>query len=130
MKRKDEDTLQGVPAKSQNDRIRELRSNISDLGYEIDSRKTGIAAAMGGGVFLLLLAAGAFYDLASGNTSIWDVIGATRDLIRLIAILLAAGGIGLLAWGVVRHRSRNVEAEETLAKMQLEYEELSERETK
>jgi hypothetical protein len=130
MKSKGEDTLRAVPAKPQSDRLRKLGSEIRDLGYEIDSRKTGVAAAMGGGVFLLLLATGAFYDLASGNTSIWNIIGATRDVVWIIAVLLAAAGGGLLAWGVVRHRRRDAEAEEALARMQLEYEELRDREAK
>jgi len=129
MKSEREETLKAVPAQTQNDRIRELRSHISNLGYEIDSRKTGVAAAMGGGVFLLLLAAGAFYDLASRNTSIWDIIGASREVIWVIAILLGVAGGGLIAWGVARHLWRDSGAEEQLAKMQIEYEELRDRET-
>src|SRR5262245_57867454 len=104
MKSEGEPTVQATPA---SDRIRELRSDIRDLGYEIDSRKAAIAAAMGGGVFLLLLAAGAFYDLVSGNTSIWNIVGASRNVIWLVAGLLAAAGAGLLALGVVRHRLRD-----------------------
>src|SRR5262249_16627590 len=104
MKSKGEQTPRAAPTQSQNDRIRDLGSDIRDLGHEIDSRKAGIAAAMGGGVFLLLLAVGAFYDLASGNTSIWNVIGASRDAVWLVAIVLVIAGAGLLAWGVMRHR--------------------------
>src|SRR5438876_1092041 len=36
--------------------LEEMRSDISDLGYQVDSYKTKTAAALGGGVFLLLLA--------------------------------------------------------------------------
>ncbi|HEY7545990.1 MAG TPA: hypothetical protein VID27_13950, partial [Blastocatellia bacterium] len=74
-------------------RIKQLRLKIDELGFEIDAYKNKTAAAMGGGIFLLLLASGALYDLAIGNASIQLALGLTRDQFYLLAFALAASSI-------------------------------------
>lgn len=99
----------------------ELRSQISDLGYEVDLYKTGIAASMGGGIFLLLLAAGAGYDLITGRESIWSPIGVTHDLLMFIAWALGVAGVVLLIQGFARQRRRDRDRENRLAELERRY---------
>jgi len=82
----------GEPGPPTDAELQSLRSQISDLGYQIDSYKTKKAAAFGLGVFLLLLAIGAVYDLVTGNSGVWMMLGVTRDSLNWIA-----GGLGVLS---------------------------------
>ncbi|HEX8090458.1 MAG TPA: hypothetical protein VF762_16485 [Blastocatellia bacterium] len=105
----------------------EVRSQISDLGYELDLHKAGIAASMGGGLFLLLLAAGAGYDLMTGKAGVWSPVGVTQDLLLFIAWGLGGAGAVLLARGVVRQRGRDRNREALLAELEQQYSRLLDR---
>jgi hypothetical protein len=119
----------GAPAESNSidKQLIELRSQISDIGYEIDLYKSGIAASMGGGLFLLLLAAGAGYDIITGKAGIWSSVGVTRDLLLFIAWGLGAAGAVLVIQGIVRQRRRDREREARLAELELQYSRLLDR---
>jgi len=82
----------GEPGPPTDAELQSLRSQISDLGYQIDSYKTKKAAAFGLGVFLLLLAIGAAYDLVTGNSGVWMMLGVSRDSLKWIA-----GGLGVVS---------------------------------
>jgi hypothetical protein len=105
----------------------ELRSRISDLGYEVDLYKAGIASSMGGGLFLLLLAAGAGYDLITGKAGIWSPLGVTNDLLLFIAWGLGAVGAALLIRGIARQRHRDRERDAQLAELERQYARLLDR---
>ncbi len=77
---------------SRDAQLKNLRSSISDLGYQVDSHKTKTAAALGAGVFLLFLAAGAAYDLIAGKGGVWLFLGVTRETLVWIT-----GGLGVTA---------------------------------
>ena len=106
--------------------LKTLRSSIGDLGHQVDSRKTATAAALGGGVFLLILAIGAAYDLIAHRGGAWLMLGVTRETLSWIAGTLGVGGIVLLALGLVRVRMRDSYPDTRLEKMEQEYEELLE----
>ncbi|MEW6208987.1 MAG: hypothetical protein AB1631_11515 [Acidobacteriota bacterium] len=108
-------------------RIKQLRRKIDDLGYEIDAYKNRTAAAMGGGLFLLLLAAGALYDIATGNASIQFALGIGRDQFYMLAAALAASSIALIATGIVRERKRDRAREEKLDEFERELADMIER---
>lgn len=108
-------------------RIKQLRLKIDDLGYEIDAYKSRTAAAMGGGLFLLLLAAGALYDLVTGNASIQFAIGMTRYQFYLLAFALAASSIALVATGIVRQGKRDRSREAKLDELERELADMLER---
>src|SRR5581483_979813 len=106
----------------------ELRGRISDMGYEIDSAKATSGMLMGGGVFLLLLALLAAYDLLNGKASIYAPLGVKRAMLQWIAL---GGGIAgaaamVKAW-LGRGRSHAREAE--LAALSEEYARLKENQT-
>jgi len=103
-----------------------LRSSISDLGHDIDLYKAKTGAALGGGVFLLLLAAGAAYDLISGNGKAWLALGIARQ--TLISILVGLAGVAtiLLGLALVRLKRRDTGLEIKLERMEQEYAELLE----
>ena len=84
--------ISGEPGPPPDAELQSLRSQISDLGYQIDSYKTKKAAAFGLGVFLLLLAIGAVYDLVTGNSGVWMMLGISRDGLNWIA-----GGLGVVS---------------------------------
>jgi hypothetical protein len=108
-------------------RIKQLRLKIDELGFEIDAYKNKTAAAMGGGIFLLLLASGALYDLAIGNASIQLALGLTRDQFYLLAFALAASSIALLLAGVIRQQKRDRVREAKLDELERELAALLER---
>jgi len=80
-------------AESIDTQLTNLRSSISDLAHQIDLYKTKTGAALGGGVFLLLLAAGAYYDLIAGKAAAWSMIGLTHQTLLSIATGLVVGAI-------------------------------------
>jgi hypothetical protein len=114
---------EGAPTESSliDKQLMELRSQISDLGYEVDLYKAGIAASMGGGIFLLLLAAGAGYDIVTGKEGIWSSLGVTRNLLLFIAWGLGAAGAVLLVQGFLTQRRRDTEREARLAELEHQY---------
>ena len=107
--------------------LEKMRSRISDLGYQVDSYKTKTAAALGGGVFLLLLAAGAAYDLVAGKVGMWLTLGATRETLVWITSGLGAGATILLVFGFRRVRRSEISTKARLEQMEQEYADLLER---
>ena len=101
-----------------------LRSSISDLAHQIDLYKTKTGAALGGGVFMLLLAAGASYDLFVGKSATWSMIGMTHQTLTSIATGLVVGAILLLAIGLLRAKRRDPGLDIKLDQMEQEYSEL------
>jgi hypothetical protein len=107
--------------------LKKMRSTISDLGYQVDSYKTKTAAALGGGVFLLLLAAGAVYDLVAGKVGMWLTLGATRETLVWITSGLGAGATILLVFGFRRVQRSEISAKAKLEELEQEYADLLER---
>jgi len=107
--------------------LKKMRLSISDLGYQVDCYKTKTAAALGGGVFLLLLAAGAVYDLVAGKVGMWLTLGATRETLVWITSGLGAGATILLVFGFRRVRRSEISAKAKLEKIEQEYADLLER---
>jgi hypothetical protein len=107
--------------------LKKMRSSISDLGYQVDSYKTKTAAALGGGVFLLLLAAGAVYDLVAGKVGMWLTLGATRETLVWITSGLGAGATILLVFGFRRVQRSEISAKARLEELEQEYADLLER---
>ncbi|MEK6320102.1 MAG: hypothetical protein AABN33_00320 [Acidobacteriota bacterium] len=107
--------------------LKNLRSSISDLGHQVDSYKTKTAAALGGGVFLLFLAAGAAYDLVVHKSGSWLMLGVTRETLIWIACGLGGGAIVLLLFALVRVRRRDSNLDVRLDQMEQEYAEMLER---
>lgn len=107
--------------------LKNLRSNISDLGYQVDSYKTKTAAALGAGVFMLFLAAGAAYDLVAGKVGVWLILGVTRETLVWIASGLAVGATILLMLGFRWVRLSDAGIRAKLDLMEREYAELLER---
>jgi hypothetical protein len=98
-----------------------LRASISDLAHEIDVNKTKTGAAIGGGVFTLLLAVGADYDLMAGKAAAWSMVGISRENLTLIAIALTVIGLSLLSIGIVRIRRRDTALDTRLDQMEQDY---------
>ena len=117
----DPDTAESVDA-----HLVTLRSSISDLGHDIDLYKAKTGAALGGGVFLLLLAAGAAYDLITSNSTAWLALGITRQTLTSILVGLAGVAIILLGLALVRLTRRDTSLEIKLDRMEQEYAELLE----
>jgi hypothetical protein len=106
-------------------RLVELRGRISDIGYEIDAAKAASGMFMGGGVFLLLLALLAAYDLLNGKAGIYAQFGITRETLKWVAWLGAGVGAAAILRAVLRRgRDRSREAE--LAQLEEEYARLQE----
>lgn len=106
--------------------LEKLRSSISDLGHQVDSYKTKTAAALGGGVFLLLLAAGAAYDLLAQRSASWLMLGVTRGTLAWIAYGLGSCAIILVVLALVRIRRRDITLDVRLDQMEQEYAEMLE----
>jgi len=108
-------------------RLVQLRSNISDLGHAIDLYKAKTGAALGAGVFLLLLAAGAAYDLITDTGKAWLALGIARDTLVLIAVGFALAALILLGFALVRVKRRDADLDKQLDEMEQEYADLLER---
>ena len=106
--------------------LEKLRSSINDLGHQVDSYKTKTAAALGGGVFLLLLAAGAAYDLLAQKSASWLMLGVSRATLTWIAYGLGSCAIILVSLALVRIRRRDVTLDVRLDQMEQEYSEMVE----
>jgi hypothetical protein len=107
--------------------LRNLRSSISDLGYEIDSFKAKTAAALGLGVFLLLLSAGAAYDLISAKQLVWQMLGVSREALTWITGVVGCTAIALLVYGFLLTKGADTGARARLDQMEEQYAELVER---
>jgi hypothetical protein len=107
--------------------LRNLRSSINDLGYEVDSYKTTTAAALGTGVFILFLSAGAAYDLVAGRGGVWSYLGVNRQTLVWIAVGLGIGALILLSIGFRRVKLSDNGRRARLDLMEREYAELLER---
>ncbi len=107
--------------------LRNLRSNISDLGYEVDSFKAKSAAALGLGVFLLLLSAGAAYDLISAKQLVWQMLGVSREALTWTTVVVGSAAVGLLVYGLFLMKGADSDARARLEQMEEEYAELVER---
>jgi hypothetical protein len=107
-------------------RLVQLRSNISDLGHAIDLYKAKTGAALGAGVFLLLLAAGAAYDLIADKGKAWLALGIARDTLALIAVGLAVAALIFLGIALVRMKRRDTGLDTQLDEMEREYADLLE----
>jgi hypothetical protein len=101
--------------------LTELRSQISDLGFELDTHKAGTAASMGGGVFLVLLAVIVGCDMFAGKGGIWSPLGITQDALLFITWGLGIAGVALLAQGYLRQSRRDRKPEARLAELQKQY---------
>jgi hypothetical protein len=111
-------------AESVDAQLASLRSDISDLAHEIDVNKTKTGAALGAGVFTLLLAAGAVYDVTEGKSAAWSMVGVTHQTLTLLAVALAIVGLVLLSIGLLRRRNRDTSLDIKLEQMEQEYAEL------
>ena len=108
-------------------RLKELRTRISDAGQAIDEHKAGTGMAMGGGVFLGLLALGAGYDLIFGKAGIWLSIGLSRSMLTWLAYGFGGASVTLLLTGWLRQRSSALAREATLGDLELEFARLLDR---
>lgn len=107
--------------------LKEMRSRISDLGHEIDSRKAVVARSMGGAVFLLMLAGGATYDLITRNAALSLALGVTRETLTRIALGCGVAGLALVAHAFARSRLSDQSRDAELARLEQEYADLLER---
>ena len=121
--------ISGEPGPPPDAELQSLRSQITDLGYQIDSYKTKKAAAFGLGVFLLLLAIGAVYDLVTGNSGVWMMVGVTRDSLNWIAGGLGVVSLTLLGIGATMILRADKNLASKLDEAEREYAELIERTT-
>lgn len=101
--------------------LRDLRARISDLAHEVDAYRAKTAAALGGGVFLLLLALGAGYDIFMGKAGLWASLGIAQESLYRVAGGLAIASLTLLALAVFRERRRDREREAQLERMEQEF---------
>ena len=114
-------------AEDDQDRRSSLESRIKELGAEADSYKAGSAAAFGGAVFLLLIAAGAAYDIITRKASLWRAVGVSREGLHWLAGLFVVAGAALLGLGIVRTRRGDPARDETLARLEEELANLREK---
>jgi hypothetical protein len=78
-------------------------------------------------VFLMLLAAGAGYDLLTSNGGVWLSVGLDHQQLVWLSGTLAVVALVLLVTGFVRLRRRDDEAQSRLDQMERQYSELLER---
>jgi hypothetical protein len=111
-----------VPGEAeQQKRLAEVRSQISDIGYEIDAGKAVMALTVGGGTFLALLGLLAAYDFLSGRAGIYAPLGITRDTLKWIAIAGCVLGAAALSQALMRRKVRDRNREAELARLEDEY---------
>jgi hypothetical protein len=108
-------------------RIRDLRSQISDLAIDVDSHKANIARCAGGGVFLFALAALATYDLFTGKSGLWLSIGVTHKNLLWLTLGLGAGSISAFICALVLEKKRDTVRENQVAELGKELEQLLKR---
>ena len=118
----DPDNVESLDAK-----IKNLRSDISDLGYQVDSFKIKTASALGAGVFLSFLAALTAYDLAAGKGEVWIILGISREALVWVAVGLGVAAVILLMAGLRRVKLADPGIRARLDSMEREYADLLER---
>lgn len=123
----EKDTPSTTEAVEIDQRLNETRSRISDLGHEIDARKAAVARSMGGAVFLLMLAAGATYDLVTHNSALSIALGVTGETLLRIALCCGLAGFALMAHAIVRSRFRDRLQDVELAELEEAYADLVDR---
>ena len=104
-----------------------LKSRITEIGAEVDSYKARGAAALGGAVFALLMAAGAAYDIVAKKSSLWRTVGLSREGLHWLAGLFAIAGVAMLVIGVARTRRRDLARDAKLAELEEEMADLSDK---
>lgn len=108
-------------------RLSTLRSGISDLGSQVDSYKTKTAASLGGGVFLLFLAALTAYDVISGKGGVWfAALGIDGGTLGWLTVGLGIVSTVLLIFGFSRVKKSDDSLKTQLEAMEREYAELLE----
>lgn len=107
--------------------LNETRSRIRDLGHEFDARKAAVARSMGGAVFLLMLSAGAAYDLVTHNAALSIGLGVTRETLFRMALGCGLGGLALIGHAIVRSRFGDQSLDAELAKLEHVYADLLDR---
>lgn len=122
-----EPSATAAPSGELEKQMTELRGRISDIGYEIDASKAVAGYMMGGGVFLLLLAGLAAYDLLNGKAGIYQPLGITREMLRWIAWGCGGLGVAAILQTVMRRRRRDLARENELAGLEEDYARLKER---
>jgi hypothetical protein len=119
--------LEGDKVEPLDTQLARLRSSIRDLYFQIESYKTKTAAALGGGVFMALLAMLAVYDLVAGKGAVWRSLQITSETLGWMAAVLGVSSTVLLIVGVRRARLSDTGVRAKLDSMELEYEALIER---
>ncbi len=82
---------------------------------------------MGGAVFLLMLGAGATYDLVTRNYSLSIALGVTGETLLRIALCCGLAGIALMAHAIVRLKFRDRLRDAELAELEGAYADLLDR---
>src|SRR5215471_2631824 len=113
---------------SNQQRLAEIRTRISDIGYEIDAGKAVMALMVGGGVFMLLLVLLAGYDLLTGHAGIYAPLGITREVLKWVAFGGTGFGAAALVQAMLRRKLRDRNREIELARLEEEYARLLENE--
>ena len=119
--------VEPVEARLIEERLNDLRERISDAGHALDVYRTKTAGALGGGVFLLLLALGAGYDILSNNDGVWFSFGVTREVLYRLAGGLGFASLCLFALAAWRNRMRDREGEARLSELEQELSRLLDR---
>ena len=116
------DLLSGLELDQIESQIAELRNQIGDLGSAIDTFKAKKGGAIGGGVFLMLLALIAIYDVRNGKANLWLAVGISGGLLKYIAggFVIAALAAFALAVGLEKNRDHLREAKLAELQQQLE----------
>ena len=104
-----------------------IRSQIRDLASEVNSYKARAGGAFGASLFLILLSAGAGYDLAAGRMTPWLALGLDQVQLIGIAATLGFAGLVLVFLGAFKLRPAARRVEARLAQIEREYDELLDR---
>lgn len=104
--------------------ISELRNQIRDLGSEVDAFKAKKGGAIGGSVFLLLLALIALYDLVNGKSNLWLAVGISGQMLKLITVGFVAASLALFSVAAILEKTRDQAQEAKLAELEQELETL------
>ena len=119
--------LEGNKVEPLDTQLASLRSSIRDLYFQIESYKTKTAAALGGGVFMALLAMLAVYDLVAGKGAVWRSLQITSETLVWMAAVLGGAATILLIVGARRARLSDTGVRAKLDSMERQYEALIER---
>ena len=81
---------------------------------------------MGAAVFLLMLGAGATYDLLTHNAALSIALGVTGETLSRIALGCGLAALALVAHAIVRSRLSDQSCDAELARLEQEYADLLE----